>query len=62
MRDKEIDGKKRKVVTVGINFDERVADGFYLIKSYKLLEYILQNPELLETKASEKIKIPENKR
>lgn len=62
MRDREVDGKKRKIVSIGINFDERVADGFYLIKSYKLLEYILQNPKLLETKASEKIKIPENKR
>ena len=37
----------------GMAFDERVADGFYLIKSIELLQYIFDNPELLEHNASE---------
>lgn len=53
-------GKKqtKKVVEFGINFDERIADGFYFIKSCKLMEYILANPELLDRPASEKVVIP----
>ena len=50
----------RKIVDFGMNLDERIADGFYLIKSFKLMEYILQNPELLETRADEKIEVPQN--
>lgn len=53
------DGKEKKVklANFGINFDERIADGFYLIKSFKLLEYIIDNPELLEGRADEKIEV-----
>ena len=51
--------KKIKSCNFGINFDERIADGFYLIKSFKLLEYILNNPELLEERADKKIEIKE---
>ena len=56
---KVIDGKQKviKSCNFGINFDERIADGFYLIKSFKLFEYILNNPKLLEGKASDKIEI-----
>lgn len=46
---------KYKSCKFGINFDERIADGFYMIKSFKLLEYILNNPELLEDRADSKI-------
>ena len=51
------DGKVeiRDVCDFGVNVDERIADGVYFAKSIKLFEYILQNPELLETKACEKI-------
>ena len=51
------DGKVeiRDVCDFGVNVDERIADGVYFAKSIKLFEYILQNPELLEKKASEKI-------
>ena len=63
IRDKvvAIDGKEKiiKSCNFGINFDERIADGFYLIKSFKLLEYILNNPELLEERADTKIEINE---
>ena len=45
----------RDICEFGVNVDERIADGVYFAKSIKLFEYILQNPELLETKASEKI-------
>ena len=53
---------KKKVVSIGVNLDERIADGFYMIKAYKLLSYILNNPKLLETKASEKISVPVEER
>ena len=53
------DGKehKVKVANMGLNIDERIADGFYLIKSFKLFEHILDTPELLEGRADEKIEI-----
>ena len=41
----------------GITLDERIADGFYFIKSVQLLQYILNNPEVMEGKANEKIEI-----
>lgn len=49
-----INGKKvvRKMCEFGINFDERVADGYYFAKSVKMLEYILDNPKMLEEKVS----------
>lgn len=54
-----IDGKKeiRKICEFGVNLDERIADGYYFAKSLQLLQYIFNNPELLEGKASEKIEI-----
>ena len=54
------DGKKeiRDFCDFGINLDERIADGFYFVKSVQLFEYILQNPKLLEGEANEKIEIP----
>ena len=54
-----IDGKKqmRKMVEFGANYDERATDGFYLIKSLKMLQYIFDNPKLLEGPANEKIEI-----
>jgi len=47
----------RKLVEFGANYDERATDGFYLIKSLQLLQYILDNPKLLEGDADEKIEI-----
>lgn len=56
-----IDGKKviRKFCEFGVNLDERIADGYYFVKSLKLLEYILNNPKLLENNCSEVIKVVE---
>ncbi|MBQ3021190.1 MAG: 2-oxo acid dehydrogenase subunit E2 [Bacilli bacterium] len=56
-------GKKeiRKFCSFGINLDERIADGYYMAKSMKLLERILNNPSMLESKISEKIEVEENR-
>ena len=50
-----INGKeeKRKICEVGVNLDERIADGYYFAKSLQLLQYIFDNPELLEGRADE---------
>jgi pyruvate/2-oxoglutarate dehydrogenase complex dihydrolipoamide acyltransferase (E2) component len=61
IKDEEIiiNGKKevRKLCEFGINLDERIADGYYFAKSVQLLQYIFDNPELLEGNADEDIKI-----
>lgn len=49
----------RNICEFGINFDERVADGYYFAKSVKLIQYIFDNPELLEEPASKKITMEE---
>lgn len=56
-----INGKRqvRKLCEFGVNLDERIADGYYFAKSLQLLQYILDNPELLEENANEKIEIKE---
>lgn len=52
-----IDGHKeiKKVCDIGANFDERVADGYYFVKSVKLLENIMTHPELLDEPVSKKV-------
>ena len=56
---KVVNGKQKiyKAAKFGINFDERVADGFYMIKAFKILEHIIENPELLEDRADAKVEI-----
>lgn len=56
-----IDGKKqiRKMCEFGVNLDERIADGYYFVKSLQVLQQILDDPKLLEEKASEKVEIKE---
>ena len=53
------DGSKeiRQICEFGINFDERVADGYYFAKSVKLIQYIFDNPEILEQRADTKIDV-----
>ncbi len=46
---------KRKIVEVGITLDERIGDGFYFAKSFKLVNYILENPHLLDEKVNRKV-------
>ena len=58
-----IDGeiKKRYVCEFGITLDERIADGVYFAKCVNLLEYILNNPSLLEGRVDDKINIINDK-
>lgn len=42
----------KQLCEFGINLDERIADGYYFVKSIQLLQYIFDNPELLEEEAS----------
>ena len=49
----------RSICEFGINLDERIADGYYFAKSVTLLQYIFDNPELLEENVSNKIKVDE---
>ena len=44
------DGHKeiRDVIDIGATLDERIADGFYFIKSLRLIKHIFAHPELLE--------------
>lgn len=50
---KVIDGVE--YMDIGLTLDERIADGYYYSKTVKLLKYLLQNPELLETPAKEEV-------
>lgn len=63
IKDEEIivDGKKvvRKLCEWGMNFDERIADGYYFAKSAQMLQYVLDHPEMLEEPASKKIEMDE---
>ncbi len=54
-----IDGKKeiRKRCEFGINLDERIADGYYFVKSVHMLQYIFDHPELLEDAANTTIEM-----
>ena len=57
------DGKKeiRSFCDFGITLDERIADGFYMIKSIQLLEYIFAHPKLLEEPMKKEIVLKEGK-
>ena len=60
---KIIDGEieKRYVCQFGITLDERIADGVYFAKCVNLLEYIIDNPSLLEGSVDDKIDIVKDK-
>ena len=60
---KVIDDKieKRYVCQFGITLDERIADGVYFAKCVNLLEYILNNPSMLEDRVDDKVDIVKNK-
>lgn len=49
--------EKRYYCEFGVTIDERIADGFYMIKSLHLIEYLFKHPELLEERADEKVEI-----
>ena len=52
----------RKYMTMGAVIDERVADGFYIIKALKLIEYMYRNPKVMIEKMSEHITVPKEER
>lgn len=47
--------KEKTIVDISFTLDERIADGFYFAKSIKLLEYIINNPELLNDEISKEV-------
>ena len=49
---KELDGKK--TVDIGFTLDERIADGFYFVKSLRYVDYVLRHPETLMDKVEDK--------
>ena len=38
----------KKTIDISFSIDERICDGFYLIKSLRLFEQYIENPSLLE--------------
>jgi len=58
-----VDDKKEKryVCDFGITLDERIADGVYFAKCINLMQYIFDNPSLLEEDANAKIVVEKNK-
>ena len=44
------DGSKKIIdaLDIGATLDERIADGFYMARSLKLVQYILENPEIMD--------------
>ena len=49
--------KMKKVIDLSFTIDERISDGFYYGKSMKLLKKLLENPELMEGKLSEEVRL-----
>lgn len=45
----------RDVVDVGVTLDERIADGFYFGRSWKIVQHLLAHPELLDCPLKEEI-------
>ena len=45
----------RPSVNICLTIDERIADGYYYSKTIKLLQHLLENPELLELPLSEEV-------
>ena len=41
----------KKCCQIGYTMDERICDGLYFARSFKLLEKYIANPHLLEAKA-----------
>ena len=48
------DGSKqlRDIVEIGATIDERIADGFYFVKSLRLVKYLMEHPEEMVTTIS----------
>lgn len=46
---------ERYMCEFGINIDERIADGVYFVKAIRLMQDILNEPELLERRVDERV-------
>ena len=53
--DKDGNVSVKKIIPLGITIDERIADGFYFAKSFKIFRYLIENPELLDRPLQEEI-------
>ena len=53
--DKEGNVSVKKCIPLGITVDERIADGFYFAKSFKIFKHLIENPELLDRPLDEEI-------
>lgn len=45
----------RPAVDIGITIDERIADGFYYLRTLSLIEHLVKYPELLDSPANEEV-------
>ena len=45
--------EERDVIDFKVTMDERITDGFYFVKTFNLLQEILQNPQQLDTRLKE---------
>ena len=45
----------RDVVDIGFTLDERIADGFYFVRSLKIMQYLFAHPELLELPLNQEV-------
>jgi len=53
--DEEGNVDMRMSVDLGLTIDERIADGYYYAKTMRLLQTLLENPELLELPLGEQV-------
>ena len=53
--DKEGNASIKKMMPIGFTIDERIADGFYFAKSFKIFRHLIENPELLDRPLQEPI-------
>lgn len=53
--DKEGNTEIHKMIPLGFTVDERIADGFYFAKSFKIFRHLIENPELLDRPIQEDI-------
>jgi pyruvate/2-oxoglutarate dehydrogenase complex dihydrolipoamide acyltransferase (E2) component len=53
--DKDGNVSVKKMIPIGFTIDERIADGFYFAKSFRIFRYLTENPELLDRPLQEPI-------
>ena len=46
-------GELRTILPMAVVLDERIADGFYFVRSFKYFEWLKQHPEELKKPLSE---------